>query len=213
VLPDGVLFVAGNDASLAAAAESARGAAAGASVAVHLRVEGGLGGAVVDHGRLLVGALGAAGEFGHMPFGDPAIICPCGAAGCWGTAVDGTALARMLRRPPPPDPVSYARRIIADAADPAAWRERAAVGTAAAALGRGIAGVVNALDPDLVTLGGVGADLLAAAPDELATAYRAGLMSFRRATPPPVVPAALADDGPIAGAGEEAWSSLLTRLA
>ncbi|MET0414788.1 MAG: ROK family protein, partial [Actinoplanes sp.] len=213
VLPDGTVFVAGNDASLAAAAESARGAAAGASLAVHLRIEGGLGGAVVDCGRLLVGALGAAGEFGHMPFGDPAITCPCGAAGCWGTAVDGTALARHLGHPAPPDPVSYARRIIADAADPAARRERAAVGVVAATLGRGIAGLVNGLDPDLVTLGGVGADLLAAAPDELSTAYRAGLMQFRRATPPPVVAAALADDGPIAGAGEEAWSSLLPRLA
>jgi predicted NBD/HSP70 family sugar kinase len=213
VLPDGVVFVAGNDASLAAAAESARGAAAGASLAVHLRIEGGLGGAIVDHGRLLVGALGVAGEFGHMPFGDPAVTCPCGAAGCWGTAVDGTALARFLGQPPPPDPVSYARRIIADATDPTAERERAAVDAAAAALGRGIAGLVNGLDPDLVTLGGVGADLLAAAAGELTTAYRAGLMAFRRTTPPPVVPAALADDGPIAGAGEEAWSSLLTRLA
>jgi predicted NBD/HSP70 family sugar kinase len=83
---------------------------------------------------------------------------------------------------------------------------------AAADLGRGIAGLVNGLDPDLVTLGGVATDLLAAAGDELTGAYRAGLMGFRRSTPPPVVPAALGDDGPIAGAAEEAWSALLARL-
>lgn len=207
--PGAPLLVAGNDASLAAAAESARGAATNASVALHLRIEGGLGGAVVDHGRLLIGAAGAAGEFGHMPFGDPAIICPCGAAGCWGTAVDGTALARLLGDPEPPDPITYARRTIAELDRPAV---RAAVGVAAAALGRGVAGLVNGLDPDLVTLGGVATDLLAAASDELTSAYRAGLMAFRRSTPPPVVAAMLGDDGPIAGAGEEAWSALLTRL-
>ncbi len=203
------LLVAGNDASLAAAAESVRGAATSAAVALHLRVDGGLGGAVVDHGKLQVGAIGAAGEFGHMPFGDPAVLCPCGAAGCWGTAVDGTALARLLGRSEPPDPVTYARRIIA-ATDRA---ERAAVRGVATALGRGIAGLVNGLDADLVTLGGIGAELLAAAPDALDAAYRNGLMAFRRSAPPPVVSAQLGDDGPIAGAAEEAWSRLLIRLA
>ncbi len=202
------VLVAGNDATLAAAAESRRGAAVGASVALHLRVEAGLGGAVVDDGKVLVGALGAAGEFGHMPFGDPAVVCPCGARGCWGTAVDGSALARLLGQPPPQDAVSYARRVIA--AEGAA--ERRAVRIAAAALGRGIAGLVNGLDPDLVTLGGVGVDLLAAAPRELDVAYRAGLMGFRRAAPPPVVPVALGDDGPIAGAAEAAWDALLPTL-
>jgi predicted NBD/HSP70 family sugar kinase len=205
----GPVLAAGNDATLAATAESHRGAAVGATVALHLRIEGGLGGAVVDHGHALLGARGAGGEFGHMPFGDPSIACPCGAAGCWGTAVDGTALARLLGRPSPPDPVSYARRVIA-APDPAS---RAAVRTVAAALGRGMAGLVNGFDADLVTLGGVGVDLLAAAPLEIDAAYRAGLMQVHRAAPPPVVPAALGDDGPIAGAAEEAWSRLLPELA
>ena len=65
--PAATVFVAGNDATLAATAESRRGAAVGATVALHLRIEAGLGGAVVDHGRALLGARGAGGEFGHMP--------------------------------------------------------------------------------------------------------------------------------------------------
>src|SRR4051794_39763792 len=48
--PDAPVFVVGNDATLAASAESHRGAAVGAAVALHLRIEAGLGGAVVDHG-------------------------------------------------------------------------------------------------------------------------------------------------------------------
>jgi predicted NBD/HSP70 family sugar kinase len=203
------VFVVGNDASFAAAAESARGAATGARVALHLLILGGLGGAVVDQGRLVIGALGAAGEFGHMPFGDPTITCPCGAHGCWGTAVDGTALARLLGHEEPRDPVAYARRIIASPGR----AERTAVQAAATALGRGIAGLVNGLDPDLITLGAIAADLLAAAEDDLLTAYRAGLMTIHRADPPPILQAALGADGPIAGAAEEAWASLIPTLA
>jgi predicted NBD/HSP70 family sugar kinase len=208
--PDAPVLVARNDATLAASAESRRGAAVGATVALHLRVEAGLGGAVVDHGTVLIGARGAAGEFGHMPFGDPAVTCPCGASGCWGTAVDGSALARLLGRPTPRDQISYARRLIT-AAHPSA-AERAAVRSVATALGRGVAGLVNGIDADLVTLGGLGVDLLSAAGAEVGAAYRAGLMAYRRDDPPPIVAAALGDDGPIAGAAEEAWSSLLVTL-
>ena len=295
--PDAGLLVAGNDATLAATAEHRRGAAAGAAVALHLRIEAGLGGAVVEDGRPVIGARNAAGEFGHMPFGDPAIACNCGAHGCWGTAVDGTAMARILGDPPPRDPVTYARRVIANAThpdsvrgstgmhapnphtagadrpgavsphsagpdrsgavsphsagtsrpsspgssssrsstsgsstsgayssgsyssgeagpdiDPAAAAE--AVRAVGAALGRGIAGLVNALDADLVTLGGIGPDLLAAVPETINAAYLDGLMLIHRPSPPPVLAAALPDDeGPIAGAAEEAWSALLPRLA
>lgn len=205
------VFVVGNDAMLAGAAESSRGAASGAAVALHVRVAAGIGGAIVAGGRVVTGAIGAAGEFGHLPFGDPHRECPCGARGCWGNEVDGSALARLLGLPSPRDPIAYARRVLAAASDPDA-PERAAAETAAAALGRGIAGLVNGLDPDLVTVGGLGVDLLATAPDAVRTAYVAGLMRFRRPAAPPVVAARLGDDGPIVGAAEEAWNALLEAL-
>ncbi|HWS37409.1 MAG TPA: hypothetical protein VN408_32360 [Actinoplanes sp.] len=177
-----------------------------------------------------------------MPFGDPEIECACGAHGCWGTAVDGTALARHLGDPPPRDPITYARRVIAaatrthqptqpsitsaagtvtispyssgepgpDINPQAALAAVEAVGTA---LGRGIAGLVNALDPDLVTLGGIGPDLLTAVPESITAAYQNGLMSIHRDSPPLVLPATLPDDeGPIVGAAEEAWAALLPHL-
>jgi len=226
------VFVAGNDAMLAGAAESSRGAAAGATVALHVRIAAGLGGAIVSSGRVVTGAIGAAGEFGHLPFGDPSRPCSCGASGCWGNEVDGNALARLLGRPAPPDPIAYARRVITAAGAPPEQpagtpveppagpveppvgtpAERVAVDTVARALGRGVAGLVNGLDPDLVTIGGLGVELLAAAPDAVHEAYVAGLMRFRRASAPPVVAAALGDDGPIVGAAEEAWSALLETL-
>ena len=73
------------------------------------------GGAVIEDGRLVLGALGTAGEYGHMPFGDPAQPCRCGARGCWNTAIGGAAIARLLNQPSPADEVSYSRQVFAAA--------------------------------------------------------------------------------------------------
>jgi len=203
--------VAGNDATFAAVGEARRGAAVGTALAVHLHVDAGLGGAVTVAGTVLAGARGLAGEFGHMPFGDPAVACACGARGCWGTAVDGSAMARALGDPAPPDPVAYAHRVL-DRAGRGDAPAGAAVQAAGRALGRGIAGLVNGLDPDLVTLGGLAEDLLLAVPDEIRTACAAGLMAFRRDALPALAATALGPDGPLVGAAEEAWSRLLPEL-
>ena len=191
-------LVAGNDARLAGVAEARRGAAVGARASLHVTVEVGVGGALVVDGQPVTGATGAAGEFGHLPFGDPALRCPCGARGCWDLDVDGRALARHLGAPPPEDPRTYTREVLAVAAvDP---RARAALARTAAGLGAGIAGLVNALDPEVVTFGGLAEPLRAAAPDDFAAAFTDGLMAFRRTAPPPVVPAAFGEDGALHGA-------------
>ncbi|MFI0373382.1 ROK family protein [Actinomadura sp. 1N219] len=206
--PPGVPLLVGNDASLAGLAEARRGAGAGARVVLHLTVEVGVGGVLVVDGRPMGGATGAAGEFGHMPFGDPARRCPCGANGCWDLEIDGRAMARALHRPPPRDPRTAAGQIIAAAAsDPEA---RAAVAAAAHALGRGVGALVNALDPDVVTLSGLATDLTATAPAALNDGYANALMSYRRAAPPPVLPSTLGPRGPLTGAADAAFDVLLT---
>jgi predicted NBD/HSP70 family sugar kinase len=84
----------GNDATLAGLAEARTGAARSPATALYLIVAQGIGGTLVVNGEPLTGAHGAAGEYGHIPFGDPALVCPCGARGCWDLTVDGRALAR-----------------------------------------------------------------------------------------------------------------------
>jgi predicted NBD/HSP70 family sugar kinase len=74
------------------------------------------------------------------------------------------------------------------------------VGVVASALAAGIAGLVNAHAPDVVTLGGLAVHLRAAAPADFGAAYTGGLMSFRRDRPPPVLDAAHGDDGALHGA-------------
>lgn len=188
----------GNDATLAGVAETRTGCAADAGTALHILLEVGIGGALVLDGHPITGASGAGGEFGHLPFGDRSLRCPCGARGCWDLDVDGRALARHLGDPPPPDARTYTKHVLERAIhDAAAGR---AVGAIVSALATGIAGLVNATDPDLVTLGGLAVPLRAAARADFDAAYREGLMAFRRAQPPPVLDADYGDDGPLHGA-------------
>jgi predicted NBD/HSP70 family sugar kinase len=195
-----------NDATLAGVAEARDGAGAGAGTALHVTVEVGVGGTLVVDGQPVRGATGAGGEFGHLPFGDRALRCPCGALGCWDLTVDGRALARHLGDPPPPDPRTYATAVLGRT-DPAA---RAAVEQAAGSLGRGIAGLVNALDPEVVTLGGLAAPLRAAGSRAFTTAFTDGLMTFRRTTPPEIRAAALRDDAALHGAAATGLDAVLT---
>ncbi|WP_200842043.1 ROK family transcriptional regulator [Actinomadura sp. K4S16] len=206
--PPGIPLLVGNDASLAGLAEARRGAGAGTRVVLHLTVEVGVGGILVVDGRPVDGATGAGGEFGHMPFGDPSLRCPCGADGCWDLEVDGRAMARALGRPEPRDPRTAAGQVIAAAAsDPAA---RAAVETAAHALGRGVGALANALDPGVVTLSGLATELAETAPAALEAGYASALMRYRRPAPPPVLSSTLGRQGPLTGAADAAFDALLT---
>ena len=188
----------GNDATLAGLAEARSGAARFAATALYLIVAQGIGGTLVVGGEPLDGAHGAAGEYGHIPFGDPKLLCPCGARGCWDLTVDGRALAMHRGDEPPDDPVEYAHRLLnAPKRDAATRRAFEAV---AASLGRGVGALVNIHDPEVVTLGGLAALLKATAPGVFDDAYRDGLMAFRKGSPPPVRDAEHGEDGPLRGA-------------
>jgi predicted NBD/HSP70 family sugar kinase len=199
-IPDraGVPLLLGNDATLAGLAEARTGAARSAGTALYLIVAQGIGGTLVVNGEPLTGANGAAGEYGHIPFGDPTLVCPCGARGCWDLTVDGRALARHRGDRPPPDPVGYVHDLVGRPKRDAVTRR--AFEAVAASLGRGTGGLVNLHDPEVVTLGGVAAVLRAAASDVFDDAYRDGLMAFRKSSPPPVRDAEHGEDGPLHGA-------------
>ena len=108
----------------------------------------------------------------------------------------------------PADQVAYTRDVIA-AARAGGRDEGRAVRRVARSLGRGAAALVNALDPAMVTVGGLGPDLLDFAGGTASAAYHDGLMAFRRAEPPPLVPARFGAEGPLTGAAEEGFSAIL----
>lgn len=129
----------------------------------------GIGLGMVLEGRIHRGALGGAGEFGHVtvePDGPP---CACGKRGCLEAVVADPALLRRL------DAVGAGRDGLPAALDRAAAApegpERAVFASAARTLGRAIADLVNVLNPERIVLTGEGVRLAEVAGDEL----RAGL--------------------------------------
>jgi predicted NBD/HSP70 family sugar kinase len=198
-----------NDATASALGEARRGSSRGQPSVVHVFMDHGIGGALLEDGAVVGGALGIAGEFGHMPFGSPTARCSCGALGCWNTAVDGPALAARLGESDPDDVAAFTLELLRRAVQ-ARGPHRRVAHAAADALGRGLAGLVNGLDPAVVCLGGLAVDLRRAAPERVDAAYRRGLMSSRRSTPPPIVDGRLGEPGPLLGVAEHGFDALLT---
>lgn len=146
-----------NDANCFALAEAVAGAGQGAAVVFGVILGTGVGGGIVAGGRVLTGANLIAGEWGHNPLPAPGAdelpgpACYCGRAGCIETWVSGPGLA-----------ADHARATGAGL-EPGEIAAAAAEGDAAARatlerhlsrLARGLAGVVNVLDPDAIVLGG-----------------------------------------------------------
>jgi predicted NBD/HSP70 family sugar kinase len=198
----------GNDATLAGLAEARRGALRGVSVALHLHIATGIGGVLLANGNPIIGASGAAGEFGHMPLTGGTQRCRCGSVGCWELDAGTRGLLRRAGRGEAGDRMAEAQQIIAGAATDAICA--AALGDVAEALGRGIGALVNAHDPEVVGLSGLAARVYQAAPTAVWSGYQSTLMRFRRAAPPPLVPSRLSDLGALTGAAELVFDEFLT---
>jgi fructokinase len=89
-----------NDANCFALSEAIDGAGQGYGVVAFFTVGTALGGGLVVNGKLVVGANGEAGEFGHtaLPWPNasewPLLPCFCGKSGCAEQYVSGTGLQR-----------------------------------------------------------------------------------------------------------------------
>ena len=146
-----------NDANCFALSEATDGAAAGAQVAFGVILGTGVGGGVVAHGCVLEGASRIAGEWGHNPLPwprddeRPGPACYCGKRGCIETFCSGPGLERDHARVTGESWTGSEIAAAAAAGDPGA---AATVGRYVDRLARGLAAVVNLLDPDVIVLGG-----------------------------------------------------------
>jgi glucokinase len=86
-----------NDANAAAWAEWRFGAGRGETDLVMITLGTGIGGAILEDGRVKRGRYGVAGEFGHMQVVPGGHRCPCGNRGCWEQYSSGNALEREAR--------------------------------------------------------------------------------------------------------------------
>ena len=151
---------------------------------VYLHLNAGVGGAVVEAGRAIRGTTGAARRVRAHAVRRSCPTLPVRRPGLRNASLDGRALARLLHQRVPANDVGYLRRVLASAraGEPGAL---SAIQAVASSIGRGVAGLVNGLDPHLVVVGGLGPELLHIAADEVTAAYHDGLMAFRAIPPPP----------------------------
>jgi glucokinase len=176
-----------NDANTAAWAEWRFGAGRGEDDLVMITLGTGIGGAILQDGRVNRGRFGVAGEFGHMQVVPGGHRCPCGNRGCWEQYSSGNALVREAREMAAADsPVAFGiiDRVggnIQDITGPLIT-ELARQGDAMCVelfqdigqwLGVGIANLAAALDPSCFVIGGG----VSAADDLLITPARD---AFRR---------------------------------
>jgi len=144
--------VVDNEATLAALAETRRGAAMNLNSVLCVWGEVGIGGGIVSDGQLMQGASGFAGEIGHLPINLDGVLCGCGSIGCLETELGEESLLRRAGRPPDGGRAALTA-LFADAAAgvPGVIEALAEQGRW---LGIGLAGVINLLDPNVVVLGG-----------------------------------------------------------
>jgi predicted NBD/HSP70 family sugar kinase len=89
---------ADNESNCAALAEMMWGAAVGSDNFVLFKLGLGVGGAIVANGRVLTGAAGTAGEFGHMTLDPHGELCRCGNRGCLELSASAAAVLSLAER-------------------------------------------------------------------------------------------------------------------
>ncbi len=211
-----------NDANAAALGEFYFGAARGARNFVYVTISTGIGGGIVIDGKIYTGALGAAGEVGHMTIDDKGPLCNCGNRGCWETLASGTALAREARH----RIKQGVKTRILDRADGDIEKVTAQVIHAAAVqgdslakelimqtgyyVGVGLANLINIFNPELIVIGGGLSNMgdLLLGPARKVAEERAFKIAFRAVR---LAPAQLERDSGVLGAAAFALQEMKSR--
>lgn len=194
-----------NDADCFALAEAWHGAGRGKGTVLGIILGSGVGGGLVIGGKVLTGAGGFAGEWGHGPVirGDYAFQCGCGQIGCVDTVGSARGLERLHRK--------RTAELLGSEAIIAGWMAGEAEAGETMALWRDLvsgplAMAVNLVGADVVPVGGG----LSRAPGlvrYLDEAVRVRIL--RRTKGPFVVPAECGADAGLLGAamaGAAAWA-------
>jgi fructokinase len=146
-----------NDANCFALSEAVDGAGAGARLVFGVILGTGCGGGIVHERQVLDGPLHIGGEWGHNPLPwatadeHPGLLCWCGRRGCMETWVSGPAMAADHARV---EGVNLSPEEIVATAQRGDHAAQATLERHASRLARGLAAIVNVIDPEVVVLGG-----------------------------------------------------------
>jgi glucokinase len=158
----GGVVVVVNDANAAALGEQRCGAAQGHDDVVLFTLGTGVGGGLVLGGQLQLGRHGYAGELGHVIVEEGGRPCPCGNRGCIEAYASGTAIG-LQARDRLVDPEVHTTLRADDELSGRSVTQAALAGDSLAQsiltdvgrwLGVAAASLVNALDPEVILVGG-----------------------------------------------------------
>ncbi|MEV2278129.1 ROK family transcriptional regulator [Nocardiopsis sp. NPDC049922] len=196
-----------NDVNVMALGEHIAGGHGPADDMIFVKVSTGIGAGLLSGGHMLRGALGAAGEIGHVPVRDGGgLPCRCGNSDCLEAVAGGRRLLESA--------AARGRRLnglkelvaLAQEGDPVAVT---LVRDAGRRLGEALAGAVNLLNPEVIVLGGD----LSEAYDHLVAGVRE--IVFQQCTALAtrqlrVVPSALWDDAGVRGCAAMVTEEILS---
>ncbi len=141
-----------NEANAAVLGEKTYGLGRVHSNIAFISIGSGIGTGLVLNNALYRGFANNSGEFGHMTVVPDGLPCRCGNRGCWEVyASDDAALKRFREQTGTPLVDFDALLQLAAAGDPVAL---GALEETARYLGIGLANIANALNPELIVLGG-----------------------------------------------------------
>jgi glucokinase len=162
----GVPAILRNDVRVGAYGEYRLGAGRGYSSLLAAFVGTGIGGCVIENGRIVEGATGNAGEIGHVLIKAGGRKCGCGRRGCLEAMASRSAMAKKIAKAIGRGTESSLAGKVSEkgdrikskdlaqaylAGDPLAQKE---VGRSAKYLGLALGGLVNLLGPEVVVIGG-----------------------------------------------------------
>jgi glucokinase-like ROK family protein len=178
--------VIGNDAYTKALAEFRFGLAKGKKNVIVVHLGWGLGTGLIMDGKIYSGSNGFAGEFSHIPMVENGFLCNCGKRGCLETIVSAMALTRNVISGLQAGERSVITSLVNgnyDMVEPNIILQAAKTGDQFAInafaelgndLGKGLAVLVQTLNPELIVLGGT----LAKAEKYLTTSVEQSLQKY-----------------------------------
>lgn len=201
----GVPIYVGNDANVAALAETARGAARGYRHAIYITVSTGIGSGIIYDGRLILGKIGLAAEAGHIP------LVVNGQVSSLEKEAAGPALARQARARIESGEASLLSemvqgdlsridaRLVGEAAHRGDVLARSIVDRCGFMVGLGIVSLLHVFNPEIIVIGGGVSYIGDVLFDRIRATVEKHVIDEAYVRDLRIVPAQLADDVSIIG--------------
>lgn len=151
-----------NDANAAAWGEYLTGSGKGSDSMIMITLGTGVGSGIIDNGHLLTGAYGKGAELGHMAIKLNGEKCTCGRRGCFEAYASATALIKQTKKAMKENPDSDMWKVsskLSQVNGKTAFTAKDKIAKEVIKnyltyLSEGIVNIVNALQPEIICIGG-----------------------------------------------------------